>query len=143
MNLSSVNTWTPADYEKLETLFREGKTNGQLANALGRSERAVNKMLSTMGLNRGVTNCLHCGKELPPKPNGGRPSMYCRKSHGDAYRARPGNTPEKRAAVVVGAKPVQVICKGCGKQMTEAEVARRAAKRLPIDFCGGTCAKKK
>lgn len=143
--LGNTNTWTPADYEMLELLFKQGMTNGELAEVLGRSERAVNRVLAQLGLNRSQPNCLQCGKDLTePRADGGRPGMYCSKGCGNNYRRTgAGNTPEKRAALTVGVKVVQVICKGCGKQMSEAEVSRRAAKKLPIDYCSGVCAKKK
>lgn len=68
--------WTESDLQEASALMREGRSNKEIAELIGRTESTTNVMFYRLGLNRGASNCLHCAAPLP-QPDVGRKRRYC------------------------------------------------------------------
>lgn len=133
--------WTEDEYQLLEYFFREGLTNTQLVEALGKSDRSISTALRRRGLKRTTQNCLNCGKDIRfLAQKEGKPRLYCKPSCGLAYRK--GHSPEQVRAVARGAlktAPQSSVCRVCGRIMSPEEIQRRLSKKLSIEYCSGVC----
>ena len=56
--------------------MREGHSNREIAQLIGRTESTTNVMFYRLGLHRGASNCLSCGAVLA-QPAVGRKRRYC------------------------------------------------------------------
>ena len=84
--------WTRQELLDLMNLWRDGKSNREIATAMGRSELAVVSKLSRLGMKRPTRQkpglwivprpCLACGEEFPSTNRYNRLCKDCKKQAG-------------------------------------------------------------